>query len=68
MGRGQAGGLNASGQGPSRRGGDAELEVKDMPPPMSEEALTTVVERSRQGIAASEAADGAGANPTLEGR
>ncbi len=59
-------GLSAYLHGHIRRYGDYELEVEDVPPPISEEALTTVFERIMQGVAASEGADDTGASPALE--
>ncbi len=61
-------GLSAYVHGHIRRYGDYELEVEDVPPPISEEALTIVFERIMQGVPAAEAADGAEARPTLESR
>lgn len=61
-------GLSAYVHGHIRRYGDYELEVEDVPPPISEEALTIVFERIMQGVPASEAADDAEASPTLESR
>jgi TnpA family transposase len=60
-------GLSAYVHGHIRRYGDYELEVEEVPPPISEEALTTLFERIRQrGAPAAGAAEATGAEPELE--